>query len=77
MRFVIDRVASGFGKQSDPSPCRQAFQTSRTSETTGSTWYQWEIDVDSIEDLAALSDEVGESLVFNSGHITIYDGYME
>lgn len=65
MRFEILR-ASSHGADS-PIPCAGAFKEEGA----------WFINIDTLEQLCALRDEVGDDLILSDDCIWIYDGYME
>lgn len=63
-----------YSKLKDNKPCEKAYK----GEPDRWGDIQWYIDIDSLDDIQALIDEVGEDIIIKKdGEIEIYDDYRE
>ena len=74
MEFYIERTSDWFHKK-PPVKNRQLRLVPKNKKDAYSK-NEWYIEINSLEDLVKLSEEEG-SLIFNPGHIEIYDDYRE
>jgi hypothetical protein len=67
MIFEIDKASDVYGVEG--KPCKNAKFNSQKDE--------WEIEINSLEELVALIQEKNYSLIISDTDITIYDSYVE
>ena len=68
-KFIICRASEWEQKN---SPCDGAVLVKENE-----SWNEWEIEINSLDELLALMDRVGDNLIIGRNNITIYDDYVE
>lgn len=81
MVFEIERASDYSRFYHDPNPMLPTKNSFVTEEQhypdEGWHGYKYGIEINTLEDLLALCEETGKSIIFNPRHITIYDDYVE
>lgn len=78
MRYVIDRVSESATWNSPKPPVPEAVMVEWIAPATGNLMRHWEIELSTLDELDAFvsRDDVG-TIIYDPGHIQIYDGYAE
>lgn len=74
MKFKISRVSDWGGKE---KPCEKAKLVKPYNPQEPFEQGEWEIEINTLEELIALSDETNHALIVTDKEIEIYDDWRE